>query len=122
MREYLFRRLAILVPVFFLISLINFGLMNLMPGDAVDAMIDPRQRQTLDKDELEARRRSLGLDKSAPERYVIWIAEMAQGNLGYSFYSRKPVLEELGNKIINTFKLQIVAFVVAIVVGLLLGV
>lgn len=122
MREYLLRRLAILVPVFFLISFINFGLMNLMPGDAVDAMIDPRQRQTLDKDELDARRRSLGLDKSAPERYVIWIAEMAQGNLGYSFYSRKPVLEELGNKVINTFKLQIVAFVVAIVVGLLLGV
>ena len=122
MREYLFRRLAILVPVFFLITVINFFLMNLMPGDAVDAMIDPRARQTLDKEELEARRRSLGLDKSVPERYVIWIAEIAHGNLGFSFYSRKPVLAELGNKIVNTFKLQIFAFVVAIVLGLLLGV
>ena len=122
MREYLVRRLVILVPVFFMITVINFFLVNLMPGDAVDAMIDPRQRQTLDPEALEARRRSLGLDKSIPERYVIWIGEMSQGNLGYSFYSRKPVLEELGNKMVATFKLQIVAFVVAIVVGLLLGV
>ena len=122
MREYLVRRVLILIPVFFLITVINFFLMNLMPGDAVDAMIDPRMRQTLDKDALEARRRALGLDKSIPERYVIWISEMGQGNLGYSFYSRKPVLDELGSKIVATFKLQIVAFVVAVVVGLLLGV
>jgi peptide/nickel transport system permease protein len=122
MREYLVRRLLILIPVFFLITVINFFLMNLMPGDAVDAMIDPRMRTTLDKDALEARRRSLGLDKSIPERYVIWIGEVARGNLGFSFYSRKPVLDELGNKIVNTLKLQAIAFVVAVVVGLLLGV
>ena len=122
MREYLVRRLLILIPVFFLITVINFFLMNAMPGDAVDAMIDPRARQTLDKDALEARRRSLGLDKSIPERYLIWIGEMGQGNLGYSFYSRKPVLDEMGSKIVNTLKLQAIAFVVAVVVGLLLGV
>ena len=79
MREYLVRRLLILIPVFFLITIINFFLMNLMPGDAVDAMIDPRMRQTLGKEELDARRRSRGHDKSIPQRYVFLIGEIASG-------------------------------------------
>ena len=122
MRTYLSRRLLILFPVFFGITVINFALINLMPGDAVDAMINPRDRQNLGAREQQARRESLGLDKSMPERYVIWLAELSRGNFGYSFVTKKPVLEEIGARAYNTLKLQAVAFVVAVVVGLLLGV
>jgi peptide/nickel transport system permease protein len=122
MREYVIRRLLILVPVFFLITVINFVLVEAMPGDAVDAMIDPRARAMLDQDELDARRRALGLDKPWPERYVTWVSQLAQGNFGYSFYTRQPVLEELGDWVLATLRLQAVAFVVAVVVGLVLGV
>src|SRR5262245_7334043 len=122
MRDFLIRRLVILIPVFFGITVINFLLVNLMPGDAVDAMIDPRDRQALTAEQLAARRESLGLDKSLPERYVIWVSELAHGNLGFSFVTQKPVLGELTNRLLATLKLQIVAFLVAVVVGLLLGV
>jgi peptide/nickel transport system permease protein len=122
MREYIVRRLFILIPVFFGITLINFVLVNLMPGDAVDAMVDPRDRQVMRPAELQARRESLGLNKSMPERYVIWLGQMASGNLGYSYVTQKPVVGEVTTRLLATLKLQIVAFVVAIVVGLLLGV
>src|SRR5947208_8584047 len=122
MREYVLRRLLILIPVFFGITVINFVLVNLMPGDAVDAMVDPRDRQVLRPAELQARRESLGLDKSMPERYVIWLGELAHGNLGFSFITKKPVLQELGTRLAATLRLQAIAFIVAVVVGLLLGI
>jgi peptide/nickel transport system permease protein len=85
-------------------------------------MVDPRDRQVLKPAELQARRESLGLDKSIPERYVIWVAELAHGNLGFSYITKKPVLQELGTRLLATLKLQLIAFLVAVVVGLLLGV
>lgn len=122
MQQYLVRRLVILIPVFFGITLLNFVLVNLMPGDAIDAMINPRLMQSLSPDELHARRVSLGLDQPWPVRYVIWVNELVHGNLGYDFATQKPVLAEVGSLLFTTLKLQLVSFVVAVVLGILLGV
>lgn len=122
MSQYLRRRLLILIPVFFGITILNFVLINLMPGDAIDAMINPRQMQSMSPDELQARRHALGLDQPWPTRYVIWLNELAHGNLGYDFRTTQPVTSELGGLLISTLKLQLVAFFIAVVLGILLGV
>ncbi len=122
MNHFLVRRLLVLIPVFLGITFLNFVLMNLLPGDAVDAMINPRDSQRWTPEQIQARRVSLGLDKPWPVRYVVWLKELGKGNLGYSYFTKKPVTEELIARMGATLKLQIVSFTVAIVFGIALGV
>src|SRR5262245_60942582 len=114
MGQYLRRRLLLLIPVFFGITLLNFILINLMPGDAIDAMISPRQMQSMSPAELQARRVALGLDQPLPVRYVLWLNEFVHGNLGYDFRTSEPVAAELGSLLVSTLRLQLVAFVIAV--------
>ncbi len=120
--SFLIRRLLMLIPVFLGITFLNFVLMNLLPGDAVDAMVNPRDSQRWTPEQIQARRISLGLDKPWPVRYVIWLKELGKGNLGYSYFTKKPVTEELVARIGATLRLQVVSFTVAILLGIALGV
>ena len=64
----------------------------------------------------------LGLDKSAPEQYVLWMKELVQGNLGESLATRKPVSEEITRRLIPTLKLTFTALTFAVIVGVILGI
>ena len=87
MQRYILRRLIIAVPVMFIISIMTFGFANAVPGDPVSAMADPEMLKGAGGDALRER---LGLDKSVPVRYGIWLREILTGNLGYSYHSGEP--------------------------------
>lgn len=122
MGRYLLRRLIISVPVLFGITLVTYVIVNMAPGDPVSAMIDPEQISALGPDWLEEQRRQLGLDRPLPVRYVLWLKELAQGNLGFSFSDRQPISDKIAERIWPTLKLMLTVQALALVIALPIGV
>jgi len=89
MKKYAAFRLVSLLPVVLIVSVIVFGLVNVLPGDPVRAMFGPGAE--VSEEMLAQRRESLNLDRSIPARYGIWITDLARGDLGVSIRTDEPV-------------------------------
>lgn len=118
MSQYILRRILIMIPVLIGITFINFGIVNLAPGDAVDLMIDPNMSEA----DKEIRRENLGLNDPFLVRYFRWITELLKGNLGYSFTTYKPVTERVISRIAPTFLLMGTAIIIAYLIAIPLGI
>jgi peptide/nickel transport system permease protein len=121
MARYILRRAIISIPILLGVTLITFVFINLVPGDYIDTLINP-ELSTARREDLEPLRKQLGLDKPAPVRYVLWLGELARGNLGYSLSTRKPVAQEIGRRLVPTLKLTATSLVFAVVLGTGLGI
>lgn len=120
MLKYIGKRILGLIPVLFIISIVIFGTVKSMPGDEVTAYFGPGARVSQErKDEL---RHQLGLDKSLPEQYVRWVANAFQGDLGESSTMRKPVGEIIGQYVWNTFFLNAISLIVALIFAIPIGI
>jgi peptide/nickel transport system permease protein len=119
MRAFIIRRLLIAVPVILLITLIMFVIINLAPGDPVDMFVG---QQGLKPDEVERIRISLGLNDPIHIRYVKWLGQLVQGNLGYSYLDNQPVIHRLAERLIPTFSLMIFVIILAHAVAIPIGV
>ncbi|MCC6945028.1 MAG: ABC transporter permease [Thermomicrobiales bacterium] len=123
MGRYILRRLLISIPVLFGITLVTYLIVSLAPGDPVSALVNPEQIAELGPGWLEDRRAELGLDEPIPIRYGLWMKEVAQGNLGYSYTDRRPVSTTIGERIWPTVKLmltvQILALLIAVPIGII---
>lgn len=114
---FLKRTLFALVTVFVAITL-NFVIFRATPGDAVTGL--RCQFCTLEfKEQLRA---ELGLDKSKWEQYVLYLQSLAQGDMGRSFVSREPVVDELIDPLLNTLPMIALGTAFSIVFGVLAGV
>ena len=102
------------------ISIITFTFINLAPGDPISAMIDPEEFQGLE--DAQKMRESLGLDKPIPVRYVLWLKEVLQGNFGFSYMSRRPVLDIITSRMLATLELTTTGLIIATVLGTVFGV
>ncbi|MEZ4726718.1 MAG: ABC transporter permease [Caldilineaceae bacterium] len=118
---YVVRRLLIAVPILVGITAITYLLVSLAPGDPVTAMLDPEQMTVLGPDWVAARKAELGLDKPIPVRYLFWLRELSQGNLGYSAIDRQPVIAKIGERLWPTLKLMLAAMAIGIGVGVPIG-
>jgi peptide/nickel transport system permease protein len=120
MTRYLASRAVQTVVTLALMSLVVYLLIGLMPGDPIDLMIagDPKMTS-----EDAARLRTLyGLDKPLLDRYLAWAGQALQGNLGYSRSFNQPVLAVLWPRLLNTFLLAGIAFVLSAAIALPLGI
>lgn len=121
MARYILRRVLLSIPILLGVTIITFIFINLVPGDYIDTLINP-EISSATREDLEPLRQQLGLDKPAPVRYVLWLRELATGNLGYSLHTRKPVTDEIGRRLVPTLKITATSLIFAIVAGILLGV
>jgi peptide/nickel transport system permease protein len=117
---YIIRRLLISIPILLGITVIVFFIASQMPGDAVQAMIS--QETPMAEELVQLRRGQLGLDLPVPVQYGRWLNNLLQGNLGFSFQSGEPVAKVIGARIFATLELMGTALLIAIVLGVLLGV
>ena len=122
MGKYAIRRVLVMIPTFFIITMIIFLLVNITPGDPLLQMMDPEAARSVTPEQMEEKRKELGLDKPLPVRYVIWMGEALRGNLGYSYNSRQPVVDVVAEKLVNTVKLMGTAFLFALVIGIPVGI
>lgn len=102
------------------ISIIIFVLLRLVPGNIVDILFDAAGFvDPAEKAYIEAQ---LGLDKPVFVQYLTWLGNLLQGDLGFSYVSEMPVIDEIGPRIPITAKLAVLALVFAALFGLPLGV
>lgn len=118
MIQYIVRRLLMLVPIMFGISVLVFLVMRLIPGDPARQSLGPEATG----DQVEALRQSWRLDEPLPVQYIAWLERALTGDLGRSTVSRVPVVEELATRFPATLELTFAAMLVAIVFGLLFGI
>jgi peptide/nickel transport system permease protein len=120
MGRYIQRRLLISIPLLVLISILSFLLLQLTPGDPLDAYLPPDA--SVSEERREAMRKNLGLDQPMPVQYGNWLVEAVQGNLGLSSRSYEPVTDVIASRIGPTLLLMVVALVVGVSAGLALGI
>src|SRR6266581_4397844 len=118
MRQYVLKRLLLVVPTLLLISIIVFSLIRLIPGDVVVLMFEEKAYAK----DLDALRAKLGLDRPLYMQYFSWVGQVVQGNLGESLWTKRPVLEEVTRRLPVTFELGTMAITVALCLGLPIGV
>lgn len=102
-----------------MISLIVFALIHLAPGDPVSAMFGPRKIDPEIRAEITKR---MGLDQPLPVQYLIWVSALLRGDLGYSYLNNAPVIDLIVVRIPRTVELMILAEIVSVTIGIVLGV
>jgi peptide/nickel transport system permease protein len=118
MRNYVLRRLLVSVPSLLIASFIVFTLPRLIPGDVVQLMLEEK---AYGKD-LEDLRAKLGLNRPVVVQYVDWMGAIVRGDFGESLWTRQAVLTELGRRLPVTATLGVMAVIVAITIGIPIGV
>ena len=124
MRTYLIRRLLLLVPTLFIVAVLVFLLIRLIPGDIIDMITDEMGPMTerggsLDREGIE---KLLGLDVPMHVQFVRWIGEILQGNLGTSLREGYPVGEQILAKLPVTLELGALAVIIGLLISLPVGI
>lgn len=119
MARYVLKRILLIIPVIIGISIIIFGIMQFAPGDPVKLMLGDRATQEA-QDQL---RHELGLDRPVTEQYFNYMkGVVTRGDFGISYTSKRPVSEEMLVRYPVTVKLSAYAMIIAIVVGVPVGI
>jgi peptide/nickel transport system permease protein len=119
MRGNLVGRVAQTVPTLVLVSLLVFGLQQLMPGDPALILAGEERGDPVVLAQI---RSELWLDRSLPEQYLHWVGNVLHGNLGFSWRIRQPVSELVLTKLPVTLQLGAMAFCIAVCIGIPAGI
>ncbi len=111
-------RLVTAIPVLVGLTVIVFAIMAMIPGDPATAILGSYATP----ENVERLNAQLGLDRTLPEQYVIWLGNIVQGDFGRSYSLNRPVLDEVLERLSATMLLAGTALVVATLAGLLAGV
>jgi peptide/nickel transport system permease protein len=116
--RYILRRLLIAIPTLIVISFVVFAILALAPTDPMaqfgaDPRVPPEVRERI--------RESLGLNDPWPVRYVKWVSSVARLDFGYSFMSRGPVMDLIGQRLPNTLAVVGVAYVIGVLFAIPIG-
>src|SRR5918998_4427015 len=111
------RRLLMVPPALFGVSIVIFVLLNVLPGDPLAGLLAPDATQA-DREELVKR---MGLADPLPVQYVTWLGNVLQGDLGWSFSRRRPIVELVGTAFTNTVILATAAAAIGLTLGITLG-
>ncbi len=107
MVRYFLKRIIILIPVVFLVSVLIFGVVKLMPGDPVELMLSTELSEQQYQAAYDAMYKKLGLDQNIITQYFIWIKGIASGDFGYSSQYNRPVSEVISEPLKNTLILNL---------------
>jgi peptide/nickel transport system permease protein len=139
--RYILRRLLQAIPILFLMSIVLFALVNLAPGGPLAGHSRSRH---VNPERAEMLKRQLGLDKPIVVQYIIWLVGndwmkvdadgdglpdgygeqrgILRGDFGFSFQTRKPVLEEIADRLPNTVYLMSVTLIIVAIIAIPIGI
>ena len=120
MIPFLIRRVLLIIPTFFIVSVIVFAMIRLIPGDIVDQMLEDRGGiYGIDQDAIRER---MGLDKPIHEQYLSWAGNFFRGDFGESLWNKRSGWEEFKRRFPVTFQLATMTIVLASVWGVFVGI
>jgi peptide/nickel transport system permease protein len=118
MSRYVIRRLLLLIPTLFLVTLLVFSIIRLLPGNIVVLMMS-EQGYASDRAKLE---QMLGLDRPFYQQYLSYLAKVFRGDLGVSFWTREPVLDEIWRRLPVSLELALLAMFFGLLIALPAGI
>ncbi|HET9338297.1 MAG TPA: ABC transporter permease [Casimicrobiaceae bacterium] len=118
MSAYLARRLATILPTLLFVSMMIFGLQQLLPGDPAVVLAGEERDPTV----VAYLQQKMHLDKPLPVRYVYWLGGVLTGDLGESLRMQKPVTALIAEKLPVTIELALIAIVIALAIGIPAGI
>nr|WP_167958341.1 ABC transporter permease [Anaerosporobacter faecicola] len=125
MAKYIAKRLVYMVFVFFIMSILMFGIYKMVPGDPARLLLEGSKagmKPEVYEMQYQQARERLGLDKPIPVQYAVWITNMLKGDFGYSSNYRKDVIDVVAQPLSNTMQLNLVAIVVVFAITIPLGI
>lgn len=119
MSRYLIRRLVQTIPVLIFISILQFGLFNATPGGPLKAyLLDPN----VSPEDVKRLEHQFGLDQPLPVQYLNWMGNILRGDLGRSYFTHRPVIESIFERLPATIELGLAATLISYLIGVPLGV
>ncbi|PNR96303.1 ABC transporter permease [Petrotoga sp. 9PWA.NaAc.5.4] len=117
LRNYIIVRILLAIPMLFVLLVVIFVVIRIMPGDPVAAMLGGRASQEV----IEARRAELGLNKPIIVQFFDYLGGLLKGDFGTSTMTGRPVLDEILERFPATLELTIFAFIIAVLIGIFWG-
>lgn len=125
MRDYIFKRLLLLIPTLLGITIITFFIIQLAPGNPVERKLQLEEgikSQAITKEIVEETKRLYGLDKPIYVRYWIWLKQIATLNFGRSYKDHRPVIDKIAERIPITLTLNIISIILIYLIAIPIGV
>ena len=124
MRSYILRRVLLMVPTVFILSLIIFGMMRILPGDVAIMIVagEGGEAASLDEASLNVIREKLGLLDPLPIQYLKWMGSLLRGDLGESLRSGAPIADQIMQRMALTVEIAILATILGMVIGIPVGI
>jgi len=117
MLQLILRRILIMIPVLFIVSLLVFGMVYLTPGDPAVTLAG----ENASEEQIEATRERLGLNDPLLEQYGRWVNGVLHGDLGQSLYSSQDVTDAIKQRMPVTFSVAMGGIIVALIIGIPAG-
>ena len=118
MLKYVAKRILYLIPTVFLVSVMVFLMIHLIPGDPAALMLGEDATEA----EIAVLHKSLGLDKPLPVQYAIWLGGVLKGDFGASVHTKRPVIQSIRERFPVTLTLTIMAMLMSLVMAIPAGV
>lgn len=122
MRTYCLKRSLALIPTLFVISVILFTLVKMMPGDPVAMMMDPHTKPELYAASYAVKKEELGYNDTLAVQYIRYMEHLLKGEYGYSSSYQRPVSDVVTKPLMNTIMLNGIVFVLSCLMSLTIGV
>ena len=117
MAAYVLKRLLLLIPLLFGITLLAFFLLKALPGDPVLSLVGERASPEV----IENIRKEIGVDKGFIGQYIGYLKLLSHGDFGRSYHTNRDVLKDIVMKFPNTMRLAFAAMLIAVPLGIVLG-
>ncbi|MSQ27365.1 MAG: ABC transporter permease [Dehalococcoidia bacterium] len=124
MRGYILRRLLFAIPTLVGASLVIFLIMRVLPGDITYIILgqDGNSSGGSRATDIEALRRTLNLDRSLPEQYLLWVKDILSGSFGVSLFSHEAIGNELARRLPISIELALLGFLISLLIAVPIGV
>jgi len=116
---FFLRRLLSAIPVMFIITFATFVLMQMLPGGPLAAY---ENNPEISQEDIQRLRHEMGLDRPIPVQYWAWLKNFVRGDWGYSFVTKRPVLQEIWDRLPNTLYLTGFSLILALIIAIPAGI
>lgn len=117
MRKFIVKRILSIIPVLFIVSVVIFSLVHLVPGDPATAMLGDLATEQ----DIAVLRAKMGLDRPLIEQYVVWIVNMFHGDFGMSVANNETVMSMIASHVKPTVSFAVYSLAIAAVIAIPLG-
>ena len=122
MQQYTLKRIGLFIPTLFLMTILVFVVMRIVPGDPAIALLEGDGGGSYTAQDLQNLREKLGTDRNMAVQYVDWVGGIFQGDFGDSYWFKASVMSELGDRMPRTLELAVLAIVLSVIFSVPLGV